>query len=182
MRDWLRLVILALPLAACQPAKQLPVLGQVPEFELTAETGQPFNRKSLGGRVWVADFVYTTCTGPCPLMTSKMRRIQASVPDVLLVSFSVDPQHDTPPVLAAYARQFHAESGRWAFLTGSHDTLQMLSREAFKLSDITPDLTHSTRFVLVDRQCRIRGYYTTSDDSAIPDLIADIRRLQKEQS
>jgi protein SCO1/2 len=116
------------------------------------------------------------------MMTSKMRRIQASVPDVLLVSFSVDPEHDTPAVLAAYASRFHAEPGRWTFLTGSRDTLRALSLNAFKLSDITPDLTHSTRFVLVDRRGRIRGYYGTSDDSAIPDLIADIRRVQKERS
>ena len=182
MRNWVRFVILVLPFTACQPTRQLPVLGQVPAFELTAETGQPFDKSGLDGRVWVADFIYTTCSGPCPMMSSKMRRIQASVPDVLLVSFSVDPEHDSPAALAAYARQFHAEPGRWVFLTGSHDVLQMLSRDAFKLSDVTSDLTHSTRFVLVDRHSRIRGYYGTSDDTAIPDLIADIRRLQKERS
>jgi len=163
----------------------MPILGQVPEFELTAETGERFTRNDLAGKIWVADFIYTNCSGPCPLMTSKMRRVQASVasmPGVRLVSFSVDPDHDTPPVLAAYARQFHADPDRWVFLTGSHDTLQLLSRDAFKLTDITADLTHSTRFVLVDRRSRIRGYYGTADDSAIPDLIADIRRLAKEKS
>jgi protein SCO1/2 len=179
MRPWLLLVVL---LTACGPSQPLPVLGQVPDFALTAETGKPFTRQELMGRVWVADFVYTTCTGPCPLMSAKMRRVQSSVPDVRLVSFSVDPARDTPEALAAYARRFHADPGRWVFLTGSHATLQMLSRDAFKLSDVTPDLTHSTRFVLMDRESRIRGYYGTSDDSAIPQLIADIRRLQQEKS
>jgi len=182
MRRWVRFVIAVLPFTACQPARQLPVLGDVPEFKLTAETGKSFQKSQLDGKVWVADFIYTTCSGPCPMMSSKMRRIQASVPDVLLVSFSVDPERDTPAALAAYAHKFHADSARWVFLTGARDTLQMLSRDAFKLSDLTPDLTHSTRFVLVDRHSRIRGYYGTSDDSAIPDLIADIRRLEKERS
>lgn len=171
-------------LAACQKPKPLPVLGQVPDFQLTAETGQPFARKDLDGKIWVADFIYTNCTGPCPLMTSHMRRVQASVqsmPGIRLVSFTVDPEHDTPTILAAYARQFHAQPGRWFFLTGNRDTIQFLSRDAFKLTDIA-DLTHSTRFVLVDQHSRIRGYYTDSEESSIPNLLADIRRLAKEQS
>ncbi len=183
-RNWLCFFIFAW-VTACQPSKPMPVLGKVPDFNLTAETGQPFARKDLDGKVWVADFIYTHCTGPCPLMSSKMRRIQASVettPNVRLVSFSVDPEHDTPEALTAYARQFHADPGRWVFLTGARDTLQILSRNAFKLSDLSADMTHSTRFVLVDRRSQIRGYYTTSDDTAIPDLIADIRRLAKEKS
>jgi protein SCO1/2 len=179
MRPWL---FLAIVLTACQPSPPLPVLGEVPAFELTAETGKSFSRKELDGRVWVADFVYTTCSGPCPLMSAKMQRLQASVPNVLLVSFSVDPERDTPDALAAYARRYHADPTRWFFLTGPRTTLQTLSKDAFKLSDITPDLTHSTRFVLIDRQGRIRGYYGTSDDSAIPKLLADIRRLQQEKS
>ena len=181
-RNWLCSFVFVL-LAGCRQPKPMPVLGQVPEFELTAETGKQFGKKDLAGRIWVADFVYTTCSGPCPMMSSKMRRIQAStetMPELLLVSFSVDPEHDTPPVLADYARRFHAEPGRWVFLTGAHDTLQMLSRDAFKLSDL--GTTHSTRFVLVDQRSQIRGYYGTADDSAIPDLIADIRRLAKEKS
>jgi protein SCO1/2 len=184
IRIWLCSFIFCL-LVACQPSKPMPIYGKVPDFELTTETGNPFTRKQLDGKIWVADFIYTHCTGPCPLMTSRMRRVQASVqtmPEVRLVSFSVDPEHDTPAVLAAYARQFHAQPDRWFFLTGARRELQLLSRDAFKLSDITPDLTHSTRFVLVDQRSRIRGYYSTSDGSAIPDLIADIRRLAKEPS
>ena len=157
-------------LMACARPKPLPIYGEVPDFELTAQMGNQLSRKDLQGKVWVADFIYTTCTGPCPLMTQKMRSIQAAQPEIRLVSFSVDPEHDTPATLATYAAASRAKSN-WYFLTGDPKTLQMLSREAFKLSDL--GLTHSTRFVLVDENSRIRGYYTD-----FPELIADIRRLK----
>ena len=157
-------------LTACARPKPLPFYGEVPDFHLTRQDGQPFARQDLAGKIWVADFIYTTCTGPCPLMTQKMRRIQGSKPEILLVSFSVDPEHDTPPVLSAYAATWHAKPG-WSFLTGDPDTLQMLSREAFKLADL--GLTHSTRLVLIDDKNRIRGYY-----SEVPELLAGIRNLE----
>lgn len=176
MRYWIGFVLL---LAGCSRSKPLEVYGHLPAFELTDQTGRTFRSSELAGKIWVADFIYTTCTGPCPLMTSRMHRVQGSAPEILYVSFSVDPEHDTPQVLEAYARQFHIQGG-WLFLTGAKDTLQMLSRDAFKLSDL--GLTHSTRFVLVDGKGRIRGYYGTSDDSPVSDLLADIRRLEKEPS
>ena len=80
-----------------------------------------------------------------------------------LVSFSVDPAEDTPPVLAAYAKTHGAAPSMWYFLTGPVATLQMLDRDAFKLGNIDATMQHSTRFVLVDRQGRIRGYYDTSE-------------------
>jgi len=163
---------------ACQPAKQLPVFGQVPDFQLTTQAGKPLAGKELLGRIWVADFIYTTCTGPCPMMSSKMRRVQAAQPDLLLLSFSVDPEHDTPQAMAAYATRFHAQQN-WYFLTGARETLQMLSRDTFKLSDL--GMTHSTRFVLVDQKGRIRGYYGTTDEDPVRTLLADVRRLQKER-
>jgi protein SCO1/2 len=102
-------------------------------------------------------------------MTRKMRQVQSAEPKVLLISFSVDPEYDTPEVLAAYSRSVHALP-RWFFLTGDRAALQMLSREAFKLADL--GLTHSTRLVLVDDKSRIRGYYTE-----VPELLAGLRRL-----
>jgi protein SCO1 len=176
MRPWLLLLTL---LAACSRPGPLPIYGQVPDFELTAQNSQPFGRTALDGSIWVADFIYTTCHGPCPMMSARMRRVQGSTPPgIKLVSFSVDPAHDTPEILSEYARRYHAEPDRWFFLTGAHNTLQRLSHDAFHLSDAS--LTHSTRLVLVDRHARIRGYYSTSDDSAIRNLLADIRRLEKE--
>jgi protein SCO1/2 len=171
------LLILLIALLSCSSEKPLPVLGQIPEFQLTTQAGQPFSSKQLAGAVWVADFIYTTCTGPCPMMSTKMRRLQSSAPDLLLLSFSVDPEHDTPEALAQYATRYHAQPN-WYFLTGSRDTLQMLSRDAFKLSDL--GMTHSTRFVLVDQKGRIRGYYGTSDEDPVRAVLADVRRLRKE--
>jgi protein SCO1/2 len=157
----------------------LPVLGQIPAFHLTSETGQPFDsQEALGGKVWVADFMFTNCGGPCPLMSSKFRRLQRALPaTVKLVSFTVDPEHDTPPVLAQYARRYHAESGRWHFLTGEAAALHDLSRNAFKLNNVDGSLDHSTRFVLVDRRGRIRGYYLSTEDDELPRLIEDAKRL-----
>jgi protein SCO1/2 len=168
-------------LAACaRHAPALEVLGDIPQFELTAQSGQPFHSQTLAGKIWVADFIYTTCPGPCPRMTSQMREVQDAVlkiPDVRLVSFSVDPANDTPPVLAAYAKEHGAAPSIWYFLTGSVATLQTLDRDAFKLGDINAAMQHSTRFVLVDRQGRIRGYYDTSEAGAISKVISDIRAL-----
>jgi protein SCO1/2 len=186
------LVVLALigALAACsRQAPALDVFGDIPQFDLTAQDGHPFHSQALAGKIWVADFIYTTCPGPCPRMTSQMREVQDAilkipqdVADVRLVSFTVDPSEDTPPVLAAYAKVHGALSSVWYFLTGPVSTLQMLDRNAFKLGDIDATLQHSTRFVLVDGQGRIRGYYDTSEASAIPKVISDINALARERT
>lgn len=179
------LAALTVTLAACiARTSSLPVYYDVPEFQLTAQDGQPFDSKVLAGKIWVADFIYTTCPGPCPRMTSQMHDVQkaiVSMPDVKLVSFTVDPGRDTPPVLAQYAKEHGASSEHWYFLTGPPDTLQKLDRDTFKLGNIGPTLEHSTRFVLVDRKAKIRGYYDTSESRSIPRLIEDIRSLAREQ-
>jgi protein SCO1 len=186
------LAVLALvcALAACsRHAPALDVFGDIPQFELTAQDGQPFHSQALAGKIWVADFIYTTCPGPCPRMTSQMREVQDAflkiphdIADVRLVSFTVDPSEDTPPVLAAYAKMHGASSAIWYFLTGPVPTLEMLDRDAFKLGDINATLQHSTRFVLVDRQGRIRGYYDTSEAAVIPKVISDINALASEHT
>jgi protein SCO1/2 len=168
-------------LAACVKPKPLEMLGELPAFQLTDSHGQPFDSKSLAGHNWVADFVYTTCDGPCPLMSAQMRRIQdstaAEMADVKFVSITVDPDHDTPPVLDAYSRHFKCDPARWYFLTGDKDKLTDVGL-AFHLQTVDGSLTHSTRFVLVDRHMRIRGYYTTGDDGFMPKLMHDIRQLE----
>ena len=187
---WLRVELLVsgfvLALAGCVQPQPLPILGEVPEFQLVSETGQPFDSHVLDGRVWVVDFVYTTCDGPCPMMSSKMRLLQtqtaSDMPDVRLVSFTVDPAHDTPPVLAAYGKHFTQDPARWTFLTGESAKLNELGLKAFKLNGVDGSLGHSTRFTLVDRRRRIRGYYISSDDGFMPKLMHDIRQLEREKS
>jgi protein SCO1/2 len=99
---------------------------------------------------------------------------------VRFVSFTVDPARDTPAVLEKYADRYQAEAGRWYFLTGSQGDLQKLSRTVFQLGDTGGNLEHSTRFVLIDKKSRIRGYYLTAEEDAIPRLIADAKKVLKE--
>ncbi len=173
-------------LAACRPsAPPLDDFGVVPAFTLTSQDGQPFHASSLDGHVWIADFIYTSCAGACPRMTSQMREVQTALapqPDIRLVSFTVDPANDTPERLAAYAKQNRANPAAWTFLTGPPDTLQKLDRDAFKLGNVDATMQHSSRFVLMDRHRHIRGYYETSESDAITRLLVDIQRLEDSQS
>jgi protein SCO1 len=179
------ILALAVAMAACVKPKELQTYGDIPEFELTAQTGQPFDSKILDGHVWVADFIYTTCTGPCPMMTTHMRQLQnstAEIPDVLLVSITVDPAHDTPEVLTEYAGHFKQDPSRWFFLTGDQTKLNDLGVHAFKLNSVDGSLTHSTRLVLVDRKRRIRGFYSSDEGGFMPQLLHDVRQLEAEHS
>lgn len=174
----------ALTLAGCASKPALPSFGVVPDFTLTDQNGASFeSTAALDKKVWVADFIFTNCPGPCPRMSSQMHEVQTALAadnDVRFVSFTVDPARDTPPVLAAYASHFAAVPGKWFFLTGSAPQLNRMSRGVFMLGDVDGSLQHSTRFALMDRSSRIRGYYLTSEPDAIPHLIADAKRLLKE--
>lgn len=167
-------------LAGCSRPQPLPVFGQVPRFALTAENGEAFDDASLDGHVWVANFIFTKCTGPCPMMTRKMRQIQAQAPTVRSVSFSVDPANDTPAALAAYAQNFKPDVARWRFLTGDPKVLNDLGFNTFKLNSVDGSLNHSMRFVLVDRKRQIRGYYSSSEDDFLTQVVKGIRQLEQE--
>lgn len=168
-----------LTLAGCASKPDLPTLGPVAPFKLTEHTNAAFDSSTLAGKVWVADFMFTTCPGPCPRMTSQMHQVQMALEGqgIQLVSFTVDPEHDTPEALTAYAQKFKASPGVWHFLTGPKSDLNHLARDVFKLGVVDGSLEHSTRFVLIDRTGQIRGYYLTSDADAIPRLIEDARSL-----
>ncbi len=173
-------LLVSLALAGCS-RKPLPVFSQVPDFVLNTESGKPFVRQGLAGHVWVADFVFTNCEGPCPRMSSRMLAIQKQTPNsVKLVSFTVDPVRDTPEVLAQYAKHFNADSSRWSFLTGTPEVLNYLAHDVFKLGSVGAGLDHSTRFVLIDKKGRIRGYYGLSDGDAVARVTADASRLENE--
>jgi len=172
-------------LASCASRPNLPTLGAVPAFTLTDQNGTTFESASkLDRQVWVADFMFTTCPGPCPLMSSQMHQVQKALEaeGIRLVSFTVDPEHDTPAVLLEYGQRFKASPGVWHFLTGSRADLNHLSKDVFKLGFVDGQLVHSTRFVLVDRHSQIRGYYSTSEPDAIAQVIEDARALLKDRS
>jgi protein SCO1/2 len=179
-------ICLGVLLVSCaHPPKDLPILGQVAPFHLTSQSGQDFDSAVLSGHIWVADFIFTNCEGPCPRMSAYMRALQKTttdLPDLKMVSFTVDPKRDTPPVLTGYGKTYSADPGRWYFLTGDPNILNGLDRDSFKLGTVGADMDHSTRFVLVDQQGRIRGYYGIATGDPVPDLARDARRLAKGQS
>ena len=176
-------LVLTSLLAGCAARRTDPDFGTVPEFQLTAQDGQPFDSKVLKGNIWVADLMFTTCPGPCPRMTSQMHQIQEAtwkMPDVKLVSFTVDPARDTPQQLALYAKAHHASPEHWYFLTGPQTSLNHLGLDVFKLNSVDGTLAHSTRFALVDKDSHIRAFYDTSEPDSIPKIVVDIHRLAKE--
>lgn len=171
----------------------LPVLGTVPDFSLTERSGQQITREQLKGGVWVADFIFTRCRSSCPILSARMERLQSQLRDMgdtatRLVSFSVDPESDTPSALTEYADRFHADPQQWLFLTGERTALHRLIADGFHLSiaqhdgaaDADPNelITHSDRFVLVDGTFQIRGYYRGTDDNAIENMGRDIAVLR----
>ena len=168
--------------------RSISAYGTVPGFQLTNQNGQSFGSAQLSGKIWIADFIYTTCPGPCPMISSRMSELQKPLQktDVHLVSFSVNPEKDTPEVLRGYADKLQAEPGRWDFLTGAKPAIYKLSHDGFKLavsdgSDAQGIPVHSTRIVLVDRHGQIRGYYDATEPEAITKLLADTNHLLREQ-
>jgi protein SCO1/2 len=166
----------------------LPSLGSVPPFELVNQDGQPFGSAQLTGKIWIAGFIFTNCPGPCPMITSRMSELQRPLEksDAHLVSFSVDPERDTPEVLRAYAGKSHARPNRWDFLTGPRARIYSLLRDGFKLGvsegdEESGDPIHSTRVLLVDRRGAIRGYYDALAPDAVTKLLADTNHLLREQ-
>lgn len=166
-----------------------PVLGHAPDFALTNRDGRTIRNADLAGRPWIANFVFTRCAMSCPVLTARMSRLNRDLPDDLdihLVSFSVDPEHDTPAVLARYAESYSAPD-RWLFLTGGRDEMLRLIVDGFKLAlDPSPPpgmasekepILHSTRFMLVDGQGDIRGYYDGMSEEAMEGLERDLRAL-----
>jgi protein SCO1/2 len=169
-----------------------PVMDQAPAFTLTNRDGRAVRSQDLAGKPWIADFIFTRCPASCPLMTARMARLDRELAgdhEVKLVSISVDPEHDTPAVLERYAQSYKAPP-RWLFLTGGKEEIYRLSRQGFKLGiDIPPPsgpggpavepILHSTRFVLVDGQGRIRGYYDGFDEDSMKKLRGALEAVEE---
>jgi protein SCO1/2 len=155
------------------------ILGGLPAFTLTDQRGQPFGSRELTGKIWVADFIFTSCQGACPLLSERMaevgKRARHLGPDFHLVSISVDPERDTPARLAEYAARYGANPIAWSFLTGPEEAIQATVVQGFKVgAGKEPsqragaadggagfwEIFHGENLVLVDRQMRIRGYFS----------------------
>ncbi len=157
----------------------LAVYGKAPLFSLTERSGRAFSGTELLGKPWIADFIFTSCAGQCPLMSLKMQKLQKDFSrgsGLQFVSFTVDPGRDTPEVLSQYADRYNAEKDRWFFLTGPKEEANRLLKEFF-LSPVEEPAMHSIRFILVDREGQIRGYYDSSDDRSMKQLAYDAELL-----
>ena len=152
---------------------------------MTDANGQPFNRKMLGGTVWIVDFIYTNCPAACPRMTSKMHKIAEQLQgddNVGLLSISVDPARDTPPVLKRFAERYGGPTPQWHFLTGPPPTVHLLAYTTFHIGDLIGNMEHSTQFILVDKNGNIRGYYSSFDPDEYKQMLKDVNILRKSES
>lgn len=198
---------------AASRLQHLPIYGVVPDFSLIERSGRQVKKADLQGQIWIANFIFTNCPDQCPLMTSQMAELQTALSrarDIRLVSFTVDPERDTPEVLSEYAKYFGADRDRWLFLTGVKEAIYDLARESFHVGVIDPRdetqdenasgtlshthgkekekagektgmILHSSRFILVDRQAQIRGYYNIADGEIVQRVLLGVGALLREK-
>ena len=174
--------VLAIGYKSLASQSGLPTLDAVQPFELISQDEKAFGLKDLKGKIWVADFIFTTCSDICPMMSrnmSSLARAHAHDTNLRFVSITVNPENDLPKNLKAYLTLHQADT-RWSFLTGNREDIQKLAVESFKLGDMKEIVFHSSMFVLVDRQGLIRGYYDGKDAERKRQLSLDILKLKRE--
>jgi protein SCO1/2 len=181
-------VVLVFGLLRGRADPKLEDYGEVPAFSLVDESGQPFTESALRGHPTVFSFIFTRCDAICPTTSGLMEHIQEKTfgDNVKLVSVSVDPQYDTPQILAAYAKRFHADPTRWHFITGPYDQVHALVEGPMMISMMrTPDkggvpqIAHQGLFLLVDGNLHIRGTYDYNDLPRLDALVRDARFLAR---
>jgi len=172
-----------------RPADSLDDFGSIGAFSFQSADGRTVTDRDLGGKVSVFACFFTCCTETCPAISGSMGRLQhefANLPDVRLVSLTVDPGHDTPEVLARYAQTFNARPDRWMFLTGTKTDVEgfvtgrlLQGVQENKGPDVSPGnrILHSERLVVVDRAGRVRGFFAGTDGAEVDQLIQVVRRL-----
>jgi protein SCO1/2 len=177
----------------------LRVIGPVADFTLTNQAGVVTTLADLTNRVWVADIIFTRCAGPCPRMTQQMRELQDALPaesGARLVTLTTDPEFDTPELMRRYGERFGADFNRWLFLTGSKKEIGLLAASSLKLgsqpvnpadqTDAADLFVHTTIFVIVDKQARLRGFFETGGDgvdwtnAVLPRIVQTVKQLENE--
>ncbi len=182
--------MLTLLLLGCKVAEPLPDLGAVPEFALVNQQGQAYGVQQLQGKVWIGNFIFTRCPDICPMFTQHMRSVHDDLSvdgaAVVFVSFSVDPEYDTPDILQAYAKDQGALSQQWHFLTGPTEAVKEVVVQGLKMAmdkqplpDAPDNVLHGSHFVLVDQNMQLRGYYSAKDPASRTQLVVDAQRLMK---
>ncbi len=169
------------------PSTELPI-AEVPNFSFTTQEGKTFTKADLAGKIWIADFIFTRCAGPCPLLTSRMIELSSRLSknhEVRLVSVTVDPTYDTAEVLARYAANIHADPSQWIFLTGPLSEITSFIKGGIKQPLATEPEgmpAHSTRLMVVDDHGMIRNYYDGNDPEVVQKLLMEIGSLLRERS
>ena len=176
--------------------KALPVIDQVANFTLTNQDSNVTTLAELSNHVWVADIIFTRCAGSCPVMSTEMKSLQDALPSTShakLVTLTTDPDYDTPSILKRYGERYGADFQRWTFLTGAKGELAGLATGSLKLGSTPvppPNRTnsvdlfvHSTIFVVVDKQSRLRGSFQTQGQDVDwtkirPQILATVKELE----
>ena len=196
--------VLTVILMACssQDSDSLPIYEDIPSFSLTDQMGHAFTREDLRGRVVLANFIFTNCTRFCPTLSPRMAEVQEKLEEdgllgneVLLLSFSVDPEHDTPEILLSYAERYGANHNAWRFLTGPQEVMRQVITDGLKLAFDQVDqrnehhhedgsihiheydVFHTNRVMLGDREGRVRAYYDGAADWDMAKVLDDMHRL-----
>ena len=183
-----RLVLSRRERAAVISASEPADYGSVGDFSFVDQSSRTVTLAGLKGKTWVADFVFTRCAGPCPIVSKHMSDLAAKFkgkPNLMFVSFSVDPDYDTPAVLAKYAKNYDADPNRWLFLSGPKAQVYRLIHDSFHLAaEPLPsqnpgeiDIMHSLYFVVVNGEGRIVGVYDTNDKDAMDRLNEQLGKL-----
>jgi protein SCO1 len=177
-------LLLVLILFGCdsRSVDDFPVLGEVSQdFSFVNQDNEVVTPAVFQGKIYVTDFFFTTCPAICPIMTRQMARVYEAIkadPGVLLLSHTIDPEHDTVEVLKNYADGLGIETAKWHLVTGPQDEIFAMAKHymlaAMKYEEAPGGYLHSGSFVLVDRQRKIRGYYDGTDPEAVDRLIDDL--------
>ncbi|RMG59729.1 MAG: SCO family protein [Bacteroidetes bacterium] len=201
-RFFLSILFLGSLLGACTPKTQgpLPIMGErtvspsgdtlfhtIPDFTFVDQDSNRVTAATFADKVYVADFFFTTCPSICPKMSQQMVRLHDAFidrPEVVLLSHSIDPTHDTVAVLREYAQALAVKSHKWHLVTGDEDDIYDMARaymvSAMRDENAPGGYVHSGAFILVDKDRRIRGYYDGTKTEEVDQLMADIDRLLAE--
>lgn len=189
-------------LVSCKPLakeKALPIYGEkkvvdgdtvyhrVAYFSLINQYGDTVSSKTVNGKIYVANFFFATCQSICPKMSNNLEWVQkrfTQTDSVLILSHSVNPMHDTVAVLANYAGTYGVIKNKWHLLTGNKKTIYDLARNSYLVNALEDDgsaegFLHSSLFLLIDQNGRLRGTYEGTDSTAVLQLLEDIQTLRR---
>ncbi len=209
MKPYFILSLTALVIFGCEPKQEvtnkqlLPIIGEkklggveakdtiyhtIPDFSFVNQYNEAITQKTVENKIYVADFFFATCQSICPQMSSQLVNVQKAFEkdnDILILSHTVNPLHDTVEVLKGYAQSYGAEKNKWHFLTGNKKEIYAIAKDGYLINALEDDGTpegflHSELFLLIDKQKRIRGMYDGTDSVAVAKLITDIKLLKQE--